>query len=200
MHKLLFLGATIGAWIFLREKPSPVFFLGALLVIAGNAFLVRPLLVWDVGLLLVACAIVFWSAEQVLARALLSQVSGRVLALGRMAFGAVFIFAYLLVVGKAGGVVSMSVDQYVWIVLTSVLLLGYVLTYYEGLARVPVSVATSVLALGAPLTLVLDVIVFGRVVALADAAGVACVVGGVAVILVFARQLRVLRGAGYGRD
>jgi drug/metabolite transporter (DMT)-like permease len=66
------------------------------------------------------------------------------------------IFAYLLVTGKETLLFSVTSLQFNWILLTSGLLLIYVLTWYNGLKHTNVSLATSVLLLGSPITLALN--------------------------------------------
>jgi len=100
-----------------------------------------------------------------------------------MFFGSFFILIFLALTGKFTLVFSMSSDQYLWILLTSVFLLLYVFTYYNGLKTIKVSVAASILTLGAPITAALNFFVKGSAISLMQGVGMLLVVCGVIAIV-----------------
>lgn len=61
----------------------------------------------------------------------------------------------MLVTGKAGQLLHMSGLQWRWVLLTGVLLTGYVGTWYAALARAPAVDVTAVLVFGAVITALL---------------------------------------------
>ena len=156
IHKLLFVFVAVFAALFLRERLSPLLFVGAALIVAGTALSIRGPVSFELAHVLILAATILWALENVLSKRLTQELPGRLVAFGRMGFGSLFLFAFILVTGKAPILASMSGAQWVWVALTSVLLLGFVLTYYEGIARIRVSTAAALLSLGAPVTALLS--------------------------------------------
>jgi hypothetical protein len=73
-----------------------------------------------------------------------------------MAIGCGVILAFLILTGQAGGILSLTAAQAGWAVIASALLLGYVWTWYHGLALVKAGEAACILALGSAVTTVLS--------------------------------------------
>ena len=131
------------------------------------------------GHLLILGATLFWAAENTYAKHVLKEVSGTVVAFGRMFFGSVFIFAFLLITGKTSIIPTMTSVQFSWIGITSVFLLLYVFTFYNGLKHIKVTTAAAILTLSAPLTVLLQWIVQGAAVTSFQAVGMLLLVAGV---------------------
>jgi drug/metabolite transporter (DMT)-like permease len=182
LHKTLFIYASIFALIFLREKLSKGFIIGALALLVGNFLLIRPDFALSIGHLFILVATVLWAAENTLAKYTLKDVPGTVVAFGRMFFGAIFLSAFLASMGKLSLVVSMSSAQYLWIGFTALFLFGYVITFYNGLAKIPVSTATAVLALGSPITTLLSWLALGKTIPLHTAAGIGIIATGISAV------------------
>ncbi|USN45534.1 MAG: DMT family transporter [Candidatus Woesearchaeota archaeon] len=185
LHKSLFIFASLFAIIFLKEKLNAWFIAGAAMLLVGNYVMLAPSFALSVGHLFIVGATMLWAAENVLAKKVLKSIPGTIVAFGRMFFGSLFILSYLLFTQKASLLVALSGPQYGWIVITSLFLLGYVMTFYNGLASVKVSVATSVLALGAPLTTLLSIFFKGTALTLSSAVGMVLLAGGVFAIVWF---------------
>lgn len=183
IHKSMFLFiAVLAAWL-LKEKMSKNFLLGALLLFSANLFILKSLnFQFGFGDLLVLIAVLFWAAENVLSKNLLKNLSGSIVAWGRMFFGAIFIFGFMVISGHLIKISSMTETQWGWIVVTSVLLLGYNLTWYNGLKHVPVSLASAVLMLGAPITALLTAISTGKL-ALKDVYSGVLILAGLIIML-----------------
>lgn len=156
IHKTLFVFVGIFAWLFLRERFSPFALLGAALILSGTVLSIRGSLVFEAAHLFILAATVLWALENVLSKHLTKTLPARLVAFGRMGFGSVFLLLFVLATGKGPLLVSMTPAQYGWIALTSLFLLGYVFTYYEGLARIRVSTAAALLSLGAPITAIIS--------------------------------------------
>lgn len=159
IHKTLFIYVSILAIIFLKEKVSKGLIFGFITLLIGNILFlkIRPQGLGQ-GDLLIFIATLFWAGEIVISKNILKIIPAQLVAFGRMFFGSMFIFIFLLITGQIQLVAQLNYAQTGWILLTSVLLLGYVLTFYTGLKHVPVSLATAVLTLGAPITTLLTVI------------------------------------------
>jgi drug/metabolite transporter (DMT)-like permease len=178
IQKTMFIFVLALAPLFLKEKPSKSLIAAALLLIAGNALLLGlTSFDFSTGALLVGAATILWAAENVLSKHVLKELSGNVVAFGRMFFGSLFILTFLAITGQLTLVASLSSSQLWWILATSLLLLGYVVTWYNGLKNVNVTVATAILALGSPITTLLY-FAAGKMLTMHELLGLIMVVAG----------------------
>jgi drug/metabolite transporter (DMT)-like permease len=107
------------------------------------------------GEMLIILATLLWAVENTFAKHVLKNLSGNMVAFGRMFFGSLFIFAFLVLSGKAQLLTAISPGQVEWILITAGMLALYVITWYNGLKYVDASLATAVLLLGSPVTTLL---------------------------------------------
>jgi drug/metabolite transporter (DMT)-like permease len=91
------------------------------------------------------------------------------------------------VIGDFGQLIGLTGEQWAWALATSVLLFGYVTTWYAALQRAPATAVTCVLVLGAPITAALDAIAGHGLPDAEQLAGYAVLVLAVAAIAVLAR-------------
>lgn len=189
LHKTLFVFVALFALFTIKEKLSKGWTFAAGLLIAGAFLMIRPDLAFSSGHLLILGAVVFWAAENVLAKHTVKDMSGTIVALGRMGFGSLFILAFLLVTGKGGIVLAMSGAQWGWIMVTSAFLFGYVLSYYNGLMHIEVSTAAAILTLGLPITTALQYLFLGASVTPLTAAGMLLIVCGAATLVIVESNL-----------
>jgi len=183
IHKTIFIYVAIFAIIFLKEKLTKSLFVGAVLLLAGNYFMIIPDFSFSLGHLFVFMATVMWAAENTLSKHVLKELSGTVVAFGRMFFGSVFILIFLLFTGKLKLVLSMSKAQYSWILLTAMFLLLYVFSYYNGLKYIKVTTAACILSLGSPITTILSWIFSGKPIFVHQAVGMFLIAIGVIIII-----------------
>src|SRR3990170_162955 len=173
-------GAAVLGIVVLREKVSPRLALGGVALLAGNALLLSltsP--IWTDGTALVLAATLLWAVEYTMSKRALRDLLSATVALGRMGFGAVFLFAYLAASGQLGAVAGFSGAHVQWILISAVFLLAFVSTWYAGLKHVDLSTATAVLVLAFPVTWALKVLAAKEALGLVEAAGAAVVVFGV---------------------
>ncbi len=164
IHKTMFIFVAILAAFALKEKINKNFLIGGLLLILGNLILLKSFdFSFGLGDGLIFLAVLFWTAENVLAKHVLRDLPGNIVAWGRMFFGAIFIFGYLVFIGQSSQILSLDLAQIKWIVLTAILLFGYTITWYNGLKTVPVSIATTILLFGLPITAILTAISTGKI-------------------------------------
>ncbi|HEX7456776.1 MAG TPA: DMT family transporter [Candidatus Nanoarchaeia archaeon] len=163
IHKTMFIYVAVLAAVFLREKiPNRLFVAGALLLM-GNLYFLKFLPVnFQVGDLLVLTATLFWAVENVISKYALKSLSPRIVAFGRMGIGAVFITAFLFFTGGFSTISSLTELHWQWVFISSVVLFGYVTTWYTGLKYINVSTATIILLLGSPITSLLVFIFQGQ--------------------------------------
>jgi len=161
IHKTMFLWVAILAIFFLKEKIDQKFLFGALILLFANALLLKNFsFVFDKGDFLILIATIFWAIENILSKYLLSNsnLDGKTVAFGRMFFGAIFILIYLILTNQTSQIFVLNLKQIIWVLITGIILLFYVLTWYSGLKFIPVSKATAILLLGSPITTLLNLI------------------------------------------
>ena len=106
--------------------------------------------------MLILGATLFWALENILSKYLLRDLPSRIVIWGRMFFGSLFIILFWLMTGQAGLIFSLNLEQIGWVMITSVLLFGYMITWYTGIKYVKVSEAAIVLLLASPITIYLS--------------------------------------------
>ena len=141
------LGEAFGRWQALG--------LGALMV---GTLLQGPVALasFGPGEALILVATLLWSAEALIARSTLQRVSPLMGATARMGGGAVVMVGFLLATGHLSALLALSPTQWLWVAGPGLFLLAYVLTWYHALQRAPATVVTSILTLGAPVTVLVN--------------------------------------------
>ena len=153
IHKTLFIWVALLAVPLLGERLGFAQ-LGALAVLlVGQVLILTPAgVTWGIGETMIALATLLWAVETIVAKRVLRSVPAGVVGAGRLAMGLVVLLGYLAVTGSLGAVATLSAVQWGWILLTGVLLSGYVATWFAALQRAPASLVTAILVLGAPVT------------------------------------------------
>ncbi len=156
IHKTLFLWVLILAVPFLKEKLSvgQWFGVGALfaanLLIGGfNGFH------FNRGELMILAATVLWAGESIIVKRAVKDISPLILATSRMTLGALLLLAVVVWQGHAGLLTGLNELQWSWTILTSVLLFGFVASWYTALKYAP---ATYVATLLVPATLITNLL------------------------------------------
>jgi drug/metabolite transporter (DMT)-like permease len=172
IHKTLFIWVAILAVPLLGERLGLVQ-IGALAVLlVGQALILTPAgVTWGTGETMIATATLLWAVETMLAKRLLGSVPPAIVGAGRLGFGLVVLVGYLAVTGSLAAVASLSLVQWGWVLLTGLLLSGYVGTWFAALRRAPASLVTAVLVLGAPVTAGLQLLQTGHLPATPALAG-----------------------------
>jgi uncharacterized membrane protein len=158
VQKTLFLWVALLAVPFLRERLGLWQVLG-LAILAVGQFLLQPLSHWGgwgTGETLILIATWLWAVETILAKKVLGWMSPHTAALGRMAIGALVMWAFLTITGRAGRALTLNDTQWFWVMITAVLLMAYVWTWYCALKWAKASLVTSVLTIGAIVTILLS--------------------------------------------
>ncbi|MFC1700911.1 DMT family transporter [Patescibacteria group bacterium] len=156
IHKTMFIFIFILAAIFLKEKISKNLLICSLFLFLGNILLLKLTSIqFNLGDLLVFLAVLFWAGENVLSKYLLKELPSRIIICGRMFFGSIFIVMFWFVTNQAHLALSLNAEQIGWVAITSILLLGYIFTWYTGLKYINVSDASVILLLASPVTIFL---------------------------------------------
>jgi drug/metabolite transporter (DMT)-like permease len=162
IHKTLFIWVAVMAVPLLGERlgwPQ----LAALAVLLGSqVLLVNPQgISWGSGETMIAAATLLWSVEVIIARRLLPAIPSLVGGSARLGLGLVVLVGYLALSGKLAAIGSVSAEGWFWVLVTGVILAGYVATWYAALKRAPATLVTSVLVAAAPVTAALTAISSG---------------------------------------
>ncbi len=153
IQKTLFVWVGLLALPFLGERLGIAPLIGIVVLLVGQALVLPPDGIrWGPGETLILAATLFWAAETVLVKHLLGSIPSHLMAALRMGVGLVVLVVYLALSGKLGVVAALGPAQWSWVLLTGLVLAGYVGTWFAALKRAPASVVTSVLVLGAVVT------------------------------------------------
>jgi len=182
LHKTLFIWATAFAVLFLKEKIDKRFIAAAFLLLAGN-FLLFNISSFGFPEILILLATLLWAGENTLSKHVLKELSGTIVAFGRMFFGSLFILAFLAFTGQAGTVLQFSLPQAQWLLLTGLFLLAFVLTFYNGLKHLPLHKAASILLLAQPITAFLSLAFLGKAISLEQGFGLLLIIAGVFLVV-----------------
>src|SRR3989344_3012687 len=140
------------------------------------------------GELMILGATVLWAVENVIAKKALAQLSSIVVSGARMVLGSVVLIIVVAMQGKLSLVGGLSPEQWLWTLIPSALLLGYVLTWYTALKYAPASVVASLLVPASLITNFLSLMFDGRAFNAGEMiAGIAMVVA-VLMIIIGARK------------
>jgi drug/metabolite transporter (DMT)-like permease len=159
IQKTMFIWIFILASFFLKEKINRNYLVAGFIIILANLLLLKISDInFDKGCFLILMATLLWAVENTLSKNALREISPGIVMWARMFFGAVFIFAFLLFTHQAFIVTKINLQQIGWVLVTGVILLGYVVTWYSGLKYIKVSEAAIILMLGSPITTMLSII------------------------------------------
>ncbi len=184
VYRTLFLFAGLFSVLFLGERIPRRYVGGALLLLLGCYLLLSLTAAhFTEGSLYVLVATGLWAGEYAMSKRVLARLPATTVALGRMGFGAVFLGGYLALTAQWPAAESFSAAQWAWVGLSALLLTAFVATWYAGLARLELSVATSVLVLGYPVSWLLATSLGGAPLSLSAAAGALAVLAGVGVVV-----------------
>jgi drug/metabolite transporter (DMT)-like permease len=157
LHKTLLIWVGILAVGFLHEKVKPIHIAAVCLLVWGQFVLVGGLggFSFGIGEAMIFGATLLWSVEIVIAKRLLSSLSSTTVAVARMAGGAALLVMWGWLGGGFGAMGALALTQIGWVLVTGLVLAGYVGTWYAALARAPALDVTAVLVGGAVITAVL---------------------------------------------
>ena len=108
------------------------------------------------GDVLVMAATLLWAVEVIITRRLLAGVASATLSLVRMGVGGATLLVYLAATGAMGPLFSLGAGAIGWVLLTGLLLAGYVGTWLSALSRARAVDVTSVLVSSALVTALLQ--------------------------------------------
>ena len=189
LQKSLFIPASALAFLFLKEKLSRVQLLGAGLLFIGAALYAgvnfTALATGDIAII---AAVLLWSIEDVISRYVLRNLSPSTVGFGRMFFGSLVMVAFLAATSQLPNFAAFTPNHYLWLLATSLLLLGYNLTFYSGLSRLKVGEATAMLVFGSVVTTALAATA-GKMPGMIEMAAAGAVICGVVAITFLPKKI-----------
>ncbi|MFA6575489.1 MAG: EamA family transporter [Nocardioides sp.] len=161
LHKTLLVWVAVLAVVFLGERLSGLHVLAIGLLVVGQVGLVGGVGGFGAPEAMILGATLMWSVEVVVAKRLLAGVSSWTVGVARMALGSLALLGWVAVRGDLGLLTSMTAEQAGWVLLTGLLLAGYVATWFAALQRALAVDVTAVLVLAAPVTAALNAVANG---------------------------------------
>jgi drug/metabolite transporter (DMT)-like permease len=163
IQKTLFVWVALLAVVFLGERLGLASIAALAVLLVGQALVLPPNGVhWGTGETLILAATLLWAVETVLVKRLLADIPSTTMGALRMGIGFVVLTGYLVVSGRTAIVAGLGAGQWSWVLLTGLVLAGYVATWFAALQRAPASVVTSVLVIGAVVTGALSAVSNGQ--------------------------------------
>ncbi|MCL6088883.1 MAG: DMT family transporter [Candidatus Marsarchaeota archaeon] len=184
IYRLLFIFSAILAVAFLREKPNWKTAGGVGIILLANILLLLNFKSFAIGTgeLMVLAATLMWSTENILLKKALAWISPDALAAARLGMGGLILLAASAVLAPAG-MATISALPLVPLILSALLILGFTMTYYRGLAGTSVSEATAILTLGGLVSALLPILLNNRLPGVIEGLSLALIGLGVAVVL-----------------
>ena len=156
LHKTLLVWVALLALPLLGERLGAMHVAAIALLVVGQIGLAGGVTtIFGQGQLMVLGATLVWAAEVVVAKRLLADLSSWTVGLTRMGVGSVVLVAWTLMRGHGGALTTLTGTQWMWVLLTGVILAGYVSTWFAALSRAPAVDVTAVLVVGAVVTALL---------------------------------------------
>jgi drug/metabolite transporter (DMT)-like permease len=190
IHKSMFVFVILLAFIFLKERPDKKILFAVGLLLAGNYLMIKPAFSFNLGDLFILSATALWATENTFSKYALNSLSGNTVAFGRMVFGSLFVLIYLFFTGKSTLLLNLTMPQIQWVLITSGMLVLYVVSWYNGLKYIDVSLATSVLLLGSPITTLLS-LTSGATISTGQAFGILLLVFGIVLYMYSAGYINI---------
>ncbi|MGH2511348.1 MAG: DMT family transporter [Candidatus Limnocylindrales bacterium] len=199
IQKTLFVWVALLAVPFLGERLSLISIAGLAVLLVGQVLVLPPSgMHWATGETLILAATALWSVETILVKRLLGSVPFQVMAIVRLGIGLVVLFGYAGLTGKLGMIGRLDGTQWSWVVISGLLLAGYVATWFAALERAPASAVASVLVVGAVVTGALSAASRGSLPSVPVVAGYLLIVAATVLIIgatVLGARLRAQRPA-----
>jgi len=181
LHKTLPLYALIIGIVFLKEKISKKQVYAMIVMLAGLLVMEFSTLNFDVrvGDLLVLGATILWAVENALSKkAMIDKESNWVVTFSRMFFGGVILFAVVVLTGKSDDLMTLTVQQMLYVLISATFLFCYVLTWYLGLKYINLSKASTILLISPVISLLLGILWLNETIMIAQIIGSALILTG----------------------
>jgi drug/metabolite transporter (DMT)-like permease len=189
IHKTLFLWVFLFAIPVLKERMTSLQWLGIGAVLAANLFAGGFTgFKYNSGELMILGATILWAIENIIAKKALQDLSAITVAAARMMWGSLLLLLFLFLRNGAIILPVLNPAQWGWTLLTSMLLLGYVTTWYSALKYAPATYVATLLVPATLITNILSAIFITHSFTPADLAGAALLGAGTLLVILFAKK------------
>ena len=153
IHKSLVIWVALLAVPFLKERFSKLQLL-AIMTVFGANLVVGGFkgFAFNRPEFFVLAATILWSIENVIAKITLRRVDPDIVIASRMGIGSAILVMTVVILGKGQMLFSLKPDQFALTFLTTLLLFGYVSTWYRALRLTPITLVATVLTLATLVT------------------------------------------------
>ena len=190
IHKTIFLWVAFLAIPLLKEKMSTPQWIGIGVIFAAN------LLVggfsgfkYNAGELMIFAATILWAVENIIAKIALRDLSGTTVAAARMTLGSIILIGIAAWRGGGAAVLALNPEQWGWTLLTSIFLLGYVLTWYTALKYAPATYVATLLVPATLITNILSAIFITHAFSIQQFISAVLFITGTALVVLFAKKI-----------
>ncbi|VVB57489.1 EamA-like transporter family protein [uncultured archaeon] len=197
VYRLLFLFSAVFGIAFLREKLNFKTVAGVGIILAANLVLLLNLSAFSFGLgeALVLAATLMWSAENVLLKKALAWISPDALAAARLGLGGMILLAAMAAWNAAmpgasvGSLASLAALPLLPLLVSALLIVGFTMTYYRGLAGLAVSEATAILTLGGLVSALMPALLGSKLPGSLESVSLVLIALGAGLVLASARSV-----------
>ena len=190
LQKTLPFYVTLLAFFFLKEKIGKKQITALLLMFMGTIIIssagITPAELWsypEFGDAFIISATILWAIENIISRkAMILGENNFVVSFGRMFFGALILFGMILLANKFELLFYLTQTEWMYILISSVILFAYVLTYYWSMKYVNVSKTSTILLFSPVITLILGVYFLNEPAPIFQVAGSAIILFGACLI------------------
>jgi len=194
LHKTLPIYAGILAFVFLKEKITKKQLIAMGLMLLGLFLMQLDKIGTEIriGDLLVLAATFLWAVENTISKkVMLEKESNWVVTFSRMFFGSLLLFSIIFLTGKAGMLLSLSLQQIIYIIISAAFLFLYVLTWYWGLRYINLSKASTILLLAPVISLILGAVWLNEQIFMLQLFGSALILAGAYIITRIKSERRI---------
>src|SRR3989338_7039637 len=190
IHKTLFIWVLLMAIPLLKEKLVWQQWVGVTAIFGANLAVGGFTgFKYNTGELMIFAATILWAVENIIAKITLKDVSSITVAAFRMTLGTIILLIILIWRGAFfGAVYDLNATQWGWALLTSILLLGYVTTWYAALKRAPASYVATLLVPATLVTNILSAVFVAGSLTIQQVASSALFLAGLGVMILFAKK------------
>ena len=186
LQKTLPLFVTVLAFLFLDERITKkhlyaliTMFFGAIVLYSTQ---INPAALWmnpSFGDMLIVIAAFLWAVETIIAKkAMLKGETNYVVSFSRMFFGGLILFGVVLLMGKTDMLFNIGAQNLLNIAVSTIVLFGYVFTWYWGIKLINVSKASAMLLISPVVSLIIGVMFLGEPAPLMQIIGSAIILAG----------------------
>src|SRR3990167_4972163 len=144
---------------------------------------------YNAGELMIFAATILWAVENIIAKIALRDLSGTTVAAARMTLGSIILIGIAAWRGGGAAVLALNPEQWGWTLLTSIFLLGYVLTWYTALKYAPATYVATLLVPATLITNILSAIFITHAFSIQQFISAVLFITGTALVVLFAKKI-----------